>query len=171
MSGIQISGLLANSAFDWKSIVDQLIAADSIPVTTLTKEQDTNTQKIAALDTLKTSLTDLQDSVQSMRAGDVFSARTVSSNVANTTWKSSSVTGAAVGSYTIAVQQLAAAAKLQGAIQRVMIGDEQTVHAQTERFRVQAIQCVITVSRKNRVQMKCAFHEVRRSRRSAKFLN
>jgi flagellar hook-associated protein 2 len=115
MSGIQVSGLLANSAFDWKSIVDQLIAADSIPVTTLTKEQDTNTQKIAALDTLKTSLTDLQDSVQSMRAGDVFSARTVSSNVANTTWKSSSVTGAAVGSYTIAVQQLAVAAKLQGA--------------------------------------------------------
>ena len=38
MSGIQVSGLLSNSAFDWKSVVDQLIQADSAPVTKLTAE-------------------------------------------------------------------------------------------------------------------------------------
>ena len=58
---------------------------------------------------------DLKDSLQAMRADDVFSARTVSSNTANTTWKSSSVTGAAVGSYTVAVEKLATAARYQGA--------------------------------------------------------
>src|SRR3954470_5367236 len=103
MSGIQVSGLLSNSAFDWKSVVDQLIAVDQIPITKLGQQQDLNKQKITALDTLKGSLTELQDSLQSMRADNVFSARTVSSDIANTTWKSSSVTGAAIGSYAVAV--------------------------------------------------------------------
>lgn len=114
MPGIQISGLLANSAFDWKSVVDQLIAVEAIPITRLGQQKDLNTQKIAALETLKASLVDLQDSLQSMRTDDVFSARTVSSSLANTTWRSSSVTGSAVGSYSINVSQLATAAKLQG---------------------------------------------------------
>ena len=73
MSGIQISGLLANSAFDWKSVVDQLIAADSIPVTNLQKEQTTNSDQSSALDALKTQLTDLQtaaDALNDSHAGD-----------------------------------------------------------------------------------------------------
>ncbi len=115
MAGIQISGLLSNQAFDWKSVVDQLIAADSIPVTTLNANKDTNTQQITALATLQTSLQALQDSVQAMRSGNVFAARTVSSDTPGTTWKSSSVTGAPLGSYTIAVSQLATVAQLSGA--------------------------------------------------------
>jgi flagellar hook-associated protein 2 len=114
MSGIQISGLLSGAAFDWKSIVDQLIAAESVPVNTLTRQQDTNSQKISALAALQSSLSDLQDSVQSMRTDNVFSARIVSSDTANTTWKSSSATGAAVGSYTFDIRKLASAGKLQG---------------------------------------------------------
>lgn len=114
MPGVQISGLLSNSAFDWKSVVDQLIAVDQIPITRLAKQQEFNEEKIAALDTLKASLVDLQDSLQTMRTDDVFSARTVSSDLTNTTWRSSSVTGTAIGSYTFGVEQLATAAKLQG---------------------------------------------------------
>lgn len=112
--GIQVSGLLSNQAFDWKSIVDQLVAADGIPIKTLNTEKDTNNTKSAALVQLQTSLQDLQDSVQAMRADNVFAARTVSSDAANTTWKSSSVTGAAIGSYKIAVSQLATAAQFKG---------------------------------------------------------
>lgn len=115
MSGIQISGLLSNSAFDWKSVVDQLVAIENVPITNLGKQKDKNTEKIEALANLQTAMQDLKDSLQAMRADDVFSARTVSSNTANTTWKSSSVTGAAVGSYTVAVEQLASAARYQGA--------------------------------------------------------
>lgn len=115
MSGIQISGLLSNSAFDWKSVVDQLVAIENVPITNLGKQKDKNTEKIEALANLQTAMQDLKDSLQAMRAEDVFSARTVSSSTANTTWKSSSVTGAAVGSYTVAVEQLATAARFQGA--------------------------------------------------------
>lgn len=115
MSGIQISGLLSNSAFDWKSVVDQLIAVDSRPITTLNQQKDQNSQKSAAIAAIQTSFQDLKDSLQAIRAGDVFSARTVSADVAATTWKSSSVTGAPLGSYTFAVSQLATAARLQGA--------------------------------------------------------
>ncbi len=115
MSGIQVSGLLSNSAFDWKSVVDQLIAVDSKPIDKLNSDKDTNNQKVAALANIQTALQDLQDSVQSIRADNVFAARTVSSDAANTTWKSSSVTGTPLGSYTFAVSQLATAAQLRGA--------------------------------------------------------
>jgi flagellar hook-associated protein 2 len=113
--GIQISGLLSNQAFDWKSVVDQLIAADSIPITTLQTEQKTNTDQVTALAAVQTSLQDLQDSLQSIRSDNVFAARTVSSDTANTTWQSSSVTGAPLGTYKFAVSQLASAAQLKGA--------------------------------------------------------
>ncbi|MEY2882029.1 MAG: hypothetical protein RLZZ15_4409 [Verrucomicrobiota bacterium] len=115
MPGIQISGLLSNSAFDWKSVVDQLIAVDGAPIAKLNRDKDLNVQKSAALATLQTSLQELQDSVQSIRAGNVFSARTVSSDTANTTWKSSSASGTAIGTYAFDVTQLATAAARRGA--------------------------------------------------------
>ena len=115
MSGIQISGLLSNSAFDWKAVVDQLIAIDTAPITKLGVTQGTNRDKVTALDTLKTTMVDLQDSLQSMRVDEVFASRTVASNTTGSTWKSSSVTGAAIGNYTVGVEKLATAAKLKGA--------------------------------------------------------
>jgi flagellar hook-associated protein 2 len=114
MAGIQVTGLVSSSTFDWKSIVDQLIAAESTPVTKLTAEKTANTDKTTALTTIKTALTDLQDSVQAMRADNIFSLRTVSSNVASTTWKTSSASNTPVGSYTIAVSQLATKAAQVG---------------------------------------------------------
>ncbi|HND61719.1 MAG TPA: flagellar filament capping protein FliD [Opitutaceae bacterium] len=115
MSGIQVSGLLSNSAFDWKSVVDQLIAVDSAPITRLNAQKSQNADKVTALANLRTALTDLQDSLQAIRADDPFSARSVSSDVSGTTWKSNSASGAAIGSYQIAVSQLATATKRQGA--------------------------------------------------------
>ena len=116
MSGIQISGLLANSAFDWKSVVDQLIAADSIPVTNLQKEQTTNSDQSSALDALKTQLTDLQTAADALNDSNsgLFSSRLVMSDVANTTWKSNASAGAPVGSYKINVTRLATAAQKTG---------------------------------------------------------
>jgi len=114
MAGIQVSGLVSSSSFDWKSIVDQLIAAESIPVTKLTAEKTANTDKTTALNTIKTALTELQDSVQAMRADNIFSLRTVSSNVAATTWKTSSASNTPVGAYAIAVSQLATKAQQVG---------------------------------------------------------
>jgi flagellar hook-associated protein 2 len=114
MAGIQISGLLSNSAFDWKSVVDQLVAASGIPIKKLEAEKVTNTTEAEALAGLETLLTDLKDAVQTMRADEVFAARTVVSDLDGTTWKSSSVTGAAIGSYEVGVSQLATLAQLRG---------------------------------------------------------
>jgi len=115
MAGIQVSGLLSNAAFDWKSIVDQLIEAESVPIKTLTAESAKNTGKSTVLGTIKTALTDLQDSVQAMRRDNVFSMRAVRSSAASTTWTTSSASNAPVGSYAIAVSRLATRAQQVGA--------------------------------------------------------
>jgi flagellar hook-associated protein 2 len=114
MAGIQISGLLSNQAFDWKSVVDQLVAADGIPIKSLQQQQTTNTDKMSALTDIKTALQDLQDSVQAIRANSPFQNRTVSSDDATSTWKATSTAGAAVGTYKFDVTQLATATKLTG---------------------------------------------------------
>jgi flagellar hook-associated protein 2 len=114
MAGIQISGLLSNQAFDWKSVVDQLIAADSIPVKNLQDEQATNSSQVTALGQLQTDMTDLQASLQNIRAGNLFSARIVSTDTTGSTWSSSSSDGAALGSYAFSVSQLASQAVQQG---------------------------------------------------------
>jgi flagellar hook-associated protein 2 len=114
MAGIQVSGLVSSSSFDWKEIVDKLIEVETIPVTRLEAEKTKNTEKSTALASIKTALTDLQDSVQAMRADNIFSLRTVSSNVSGTTWKTSSASGTPVGSYAIAVSRLATKARQLG---------------------------------------------------------
>jgi len=116
MAGIQISGLLANQSFDWKSIVDQLIAAESRPIETLTAQKTRNTDQSTAIATLRTAFTGLQDSVQAMRADNIFSLRTVTSNLAGTTWKTSSANGTPVGSYALNVTRLATAAAQRGLV-------------------------------------------------------
>jgi flagellar hook-associated protein 2 len=114
MAGIQISGLLSNSAFDWKSVVDQLIAVDGAPITALQKEKTKNTDETTALAAINNAFVSLQDSVQAIRQGNLFAGRTVSSDVANTTWKSSSAAGAPLGSYKFDIQQLATATQIKG---------------------------------------------------------
>lgn len=114
MAGIQVSGLLSNSAFDWKAVVDQLMEVSAAPMKQLQAKQQANTDKVTALTDLKTTLQDLQDSVQAMRTDSIFSLRTVSS-ATSTTWKTTSASGTAIGDYTISVSQLATAAKRTGA--------------------------------------------------------
>lgn len=115
MSGIQISGLLSNSAFDWKSVVDQLMEVSAVPITKLQAEQETNDAEAEALTTLGAAMTELQDAAQAIRGDEIFASRTVTSDVDNSTWKCSSVIGSEIGSYTFDVTQLATKAKLVGA--------------------------------------------------------
>jgi flagellar hook-associated protein 2 len=115
MAGIQISGLLANSAFDWKAVVDQLVEVSGAPIKQLQAKKDANTSKLTALTDLKTSLQGLQDAVQAMRSDNIFALRTVSSSTSGTTWKTTSASGTKVGDYTFAVSQLATNAKQTGA--------------------------------------------------------
>jgi flagellar hook-associated protein 2 len=114
MATIQVSGLLSNQAFDWKTVVSELIAADSIPITNLQTQQTTNTSQITALSSLQTDMTALQTSVDNLSSGGLFTERTVTSSNSNSTWQSTSAAGAALGTYAFSVQNLATQAATQG---------------------------------------------------------
>ncbi len=115
MASVQLSGLVSGS-FNWQSVVDQLITADSAPITNLNSQKTKNSDQSTALQSLQTTMSALQDSLQSIRAGGLFSGRTVTTDNANNTWTSTSSSGAAIGGYKFAVQQLASQAKMQGAV-------------------------------------------------------
>lgn len=113
MAGISVSGLISNS-FDWKSIVDQLIAIDTAPVTRLQNEESSNIDRLAALATLQTKMTDLNTASAALSADGLFSGRTASSSTSGSGWSASAVDGSETGNYTIAVSQLATSARLSG---------------------------------------------------------
>jgi flagellar hook-associated protein 2 len=112
MAGLQLSGLA--SGFDWTSFINQMMAVEHVPADTLAAEKSTNTQKMSALATLGTDLTDLQTSAAALNADGAFSGRTPTSSNSNSTWVLGTASGTALGNYTIAVSQLATAAKSTG---------------------------------------------------------
>lgn len=115
MAGIQLSGLA--SGFDWKSLVDQLIAADRAPQDRLRAQKTANTNRVSALNTLGARLGDLQAALSPLRDGTLFSARTVALGDAqnNTTWTARVDAGASVGSHVVDVERIATSSRLLGA--------------------------------------------------------
>ncbi|MEO6004639.1 MAG: flagellar filament capping protein FliD [Opitutus sp.] len=113
MAGIQISGLISGS-FDWKSVVDQLIQIESTPVARLQTEESKNIDRLAALSTLQTRLTDLQAASTALGAAGLFSGRTAASNTTGSNWSTSAASGTTNGTYSIAVTQLATATRISG---------------------------------------------------------
>lgn len=113
MAGISISGLISGS-FDWQSIVSQLIAIDSVPITRLQNEQATNNDKITSLAALKSDVTDLQSAVDALKADGLFTGRTATSASSGSSWSPKADAGAAIGTYRIAVSQLATQAQRTG---------------------------------------------------------
>ena len=108
-SSLQVAGL--SSGFDWKSFVDQMMAVAHAPADRLTEEKTTNTQRLNSLSTLGTKLSALQTATQALSAGGLFGGRSATLSSANSTWTARSATNTATGSYQVAVQQLATAAR------------------------------------------------------------
>ena len=113
MAGLQLSGLA--SGFDWTSFVDQMMALDHAPADRLATEKSANTQKLSALTTLGTNLTDLYTAATALKSDGPFTSRTATSSNSNSTWSLDAAASTAQGNYTIAVAQLATAAKRTGA--------------------------------------------------------
>ena len=113
MAGLQLSGLA--SGFDWSSFVDQMIALDHAPADRLATEKSANTQKLNALTTLGTNLTDLYTSATALKSDGTFASRTATSSNSSSTWTLDAAASTAQGNYTIAVSQLATAATRTGA--------------------------------------------------------
>ncbi len=112
MAGIQLSGLA--SGFDWKSLVDQLMAVEAAPVTRLEREQSTNSQRSTALAGLGTKLESLRSAAQALKDVTLFAKRTAASGTTGSTWKVAAAAGFAPGSHEIAVSRLATKARREG---------------------------------------------------------
>jgi len=114
MAAISVTGLISGS-FDWQSVVSQLIAIDSAPITRLQTEQATNNDKLTSLSALKADLTSLQTAADALKADGLFTGRTASSSNSSSTWSLNAANGATAGTYKIAVTQLATQAQRVGA--------------------------------------------------------
>lgn len=95
--------------------MEQLIDLERAPITRIQREQTVNTQRSSALKDLNTKLSSLQTAAQTLKDASLFSSRTVSSATAGSTWSLSASAGAALGTHTINVTQLATKASRQGA--------------------------------------------------------
>lgn len=112
-TSLQVAGLASN--FDWKSFVDQIMNVEHAPADRLDTEKTKNSQKVTQLASLGNRLTALQTSAQALNSATLFGQRTATSSTSSSTWSTSAATEAAIGSYKIAVSQLATAAKISGA--------------------------------------------------------
>lgn len=110
---LQLSGLA--SGFDWKTLVDRLMAVERAPIDRLTTEKNRNAAKVSALTNLGTKLTALQDSSNILSAEGSFGGRTAASTTTSSTWSASASASTSVGAYKIAVSQLATFARRDGA--------------------------------------------------------
>ena len=114
MSGISLSGLV-NGSFNWNTVVSQLIAIDSTPITNLQNDEATNNSQLAALSQLSGDVTSLQTAAQALQADGLFNSVTAASTTVGSSWTATAQAGAAVGSYSIDVSQLATPTTLSGA--------------------------------------------------------
>ncbi len=110
-----LSSSLTGNTFDWQSFVEQIIEIDSIPITRLQVEQANNSDKVSALNYLKTNLSALQTAAKALNGSGLFTGRTATSSTAGSTWALTAESGATTGSYAIAVSQLATVSKRTGA--------------------------------------------------------
>ncbi|MGC3991915.1 MAG: flagellar filament capping protein FliD [Chthoniobacteraceae bacterium] len=113
MAGVQISGLA--SGLNWTTIVNELVQADSAPVTNLQAKQTTLTAKNNTLTSIQTSLQTLQTSVTALNDPTLFTQRSASTS--NSLWSATADPGTVAGTHTISVSQLATASTYQGASQ------------------------------------------------------
>jgi flagellar hook-associated protein 2 len=110
-SGLQLSGLA--SGIDWQSLITQLVAAERAPETQMQAQQATIQRKNSAYQTIGTDLTKLQNDIKALTAANFFDSRTAATGNSAVAGASAS-SGAALGTYTFNITQLASDASLKG---------------------------------------------------------
>jgi flagellar hook-associated protein 2 len=111
-SSLAMSGLA--SGINWTSIINDMVEAESAPVTQMQAEQATVNQQNSAYQTIGTDLTNLQNDITTLSAASFFQA-CISSSSDTSVASASAQTGTPLGTYSFAVSQLATAAVQQGA--------------------------------------------------------
>ena len=112
-SGVDLSLSGLASGFDWKSFIDQIIQVERAPEQTLRNSQSAINQKNAAFGNIKTQLTALQTSVQALKDSTLFDSRAAQSSD-TTAGTAIAINGAAIGSYTFNITQLATSSQIAG---------------------------------------------------------
>jgi flagellar hook-associated protein 2 len=112
MAAIQLSGLA--SGFDWKSFVDQLIAAEQTPVATLQNKQYTDSTKVGSWSTISSDLTALQSSAKTLSSEGIFAGRSAKIADSASSWSATASAGTPAGQYSFDVTQLATTAQRVG---------------------------------------------------------
>lgn len=101
------------SGLDWQTIVQELGQAEAAPETQWEQEQSTLNTQNTAYSTISSDLGTLQTDVQALQDPSLYENTSVQSSDSNTATATTS-TGAAIGTYTFDISQLATAAQLNG---------------------------------------------------------
>jgi flagellar hook-associated protein 2 len=101
------------SGINWTSIINDMVAAESEPITTMQGQQATINDQNTAYQTIGADLTNLQNDIATLSAPGFFqSATTASSDSSIAT--ATAQTGTPVGTYSFAVSQMAASGVQNG---------------------------------------------------------
>jgi len=111
-----MSGLA--SGMDWTSIINDMVAEESAPETTMEAQQTTLGTEKTDYQTIGTDLTTLNKDVTTLMAPSFFQTRTASTDDASVA-SASAAAGTATGDYTFKISQLATQASWQGGAAKV----------------------------------------------------
>ena len=111
-SNLGLAGLA--SGFDWQSLISQLVTVERSPEQRLRLDQNRLQQQNNAFAGIKTELTVFQNDLASLKDPGFFDSRTATASDP-TLASATAAAGAALGSYSFSVTQLASAASWRGA--------------------------------------------------------
>lgn len=112
MAGVQISGLV--SGMNWTEIISEIIQADSAGMNQVKAQQTTVNQQEAAMGTISTDLTNVENDVYNLEDPSVYNQVSGASQTTGSTWTINAESGTPPGDYTLAVTQLATRSELVG---------------------------------------------------------
>jgi flagellar hook-associated protein 2 len=111
MADFGLSGLA--SGFDWRSFIDQLLEVERVPQQRLRSEQNLIEQRKTAYGAITTQLSVLQNRVKELQDAKLFGSRVATSSDEDVATVSAEA-GTQNGTYQIAINQLATAARQAG---------------------------------------------------------
>lgn len=106
-----LSGLASN--LDWRSLVDQIASVERFPQRRLMSEQNLLEQRKNAYGSIATQLSVLSNRVEALKSPDLFQARKASVGDAAVA-SATAASGAAEGTFTFEIRQLATASRQTG---------------------------------------------------------
>ena len=108
----QLAGLA--SGFDWRSMIDQLMAAERIPQQRLRADQGKNNDTRDTLELLETKMDSLKSTVGGFEGSDLYHAKSTALSDENLGITAKAGTSSVEGTYEISVSQLATTSRRSG---------------------------------------------------------